>query len=778
MNEKTKEYRKEIAAAFIRSLEENPIEWKNMWSGFSVPLNGHTGRKYSGLNRLWLQYNMREQNIEDPRFYTFKQVQDMGLKVKKGSKAFKVEFWSLYDPETKMKVTPGSLTEEERERVIPVARRYSVFNGSQIEGLSEYVKPVLSDAKPQDVIDTIARNMGVDIVYDGGDEAFYRRSDDNIHLPNPESFKSQEAYNATVLHELAHATGASHRLNRTIGKYFGDQDYAREKLVAEITSCFTQNDLGFSLEAEHFNNHKAYIQNWISVISEKEEALMEAIKDAQSAADYMYDAAELDKVKEAEVAADMSTLEYQEKVRREIAEEAAMYDMTVEEYAENDYMPKSPIVTVIWSESPELEDGQVMTLKRANQLFGKLDAQRVEENQASGNRYYDKTKFRIDYIFDGEAQSYEGRQDFGDGDGTLLEHIEKAQRLELSDEKGGEWYADIFGEEALKDRNEKIQNFLTKVMPFFKEEAGGIDYEKEASQMKRVSYKPKVSFEEFIAKKGYELKDMPREDDYAKVTLGAAEALTKRKASEVSNAAKRIALQTHLSKEYNRLIAEGKTETERIESELDPNNEADRAYIRTELKRKVMEDLQMNNQIEDTVARGKEAEAEEAESQKRNTIYIRINKAFVQKDIESVKEPDKTYNRVTMPKNTIVDGKNIGGYSFYPRFILDDLSIDKVYAIPWQADKEIRLVRGTDEIEVNPAALKESLNESYRNWKAMIREKLSEKELSEEREVSEKKEDLNKKDISVKKSAQVKKENTKKKEVTKKKEKQQEEEIE
>ena len=86
---------------------------------------------------------------------------------------------------------------------------------------------------------------------------------------------------------------------------------------------------------------------------------------------------------------------------------------------------QEPLVTVIWSESAELEDGQKLPLHQANALFGTLDATRREEREAPDyeGSWYDKTKFRIDFVNDGSLESYEGRQDFGDGDGTLLQHI-------------------------------------------------------------------------------------------------------------------------------------------------------------------------------------------------------------------------------------------------------------------------------------------------------------------------------------------------------------------
>ena len=87
-----------------------------------------------------------------------------------------------------------------------------------------------------------------------------------------------------------------------------------------------------------------------------------------------------------------------------------------------------PVVTILFTESPHLENGQKMPLHEADALFAKLDAEH------HGNGYYDKTDFRIDYIFQGEAHSYSGRQDFGDREGSLLTHIRSYQEFYLHDE--------------------------------------------------------------------------------------------------------------------------------------------------------------------------------------------------------------------------------------------------------------------------------------------------------------------------------------------------------
>jgi len=84
-----------------------------------------------------------------------------------------------------------------------------------------------------------------------------------------------------------------------------------------------------------------------------------------------------------------------------------------------------PVVTIIWSESPHLKDGQQMPLHEADAIFKELDsAKRYEREQPDyKGSWYDKTKFRIDFTFQSQPDNYEGRQDFGDGDGSLIEHI-------------------------------------------------------------------------------------------------------------------------------------------------------------------------------------------------------------------------------------------------------------------------------------------------------------------------------------------------------------------
>ena len=95
-----------------------------------------------------------------------------------------------------------------------------------------------------------------------------------------------------------------------------------------------------------------------------------------------------------------------------------------------------PVVTILWSESPHLKDGQQMPLHEAEAVFKELDSARRHEREQPGytGHWYDKTKFRIDFTMQGQPDSYEGRQDFGDGDGSLIQHIRDYHEYYAQDE--------------------------------------------------------------------------------------------------------------------------------------------------------------------------------------------------------------------------------------------------------------------------------------------------------------------------------------------------------
>lgn len=70
-----------------------------------------------------------------------------------------------------------------------------------------------------------------------------------IHPDDPEEcFKDGQEYYGTALHEMAHSTGHPSRLDRLKPAAFGSPEYAKEELVAELTSAMVGNTLGLTVE--------------------------------------------------------------------------------------------------------------------------------------------------------------------------------------------------------------------------------------------------------------------------------------------------------------------------------------------------------------------------------------------------------------------------------------------------------------------------------------------------------------------------------------------------
>ena len=119
-----------------------------------------------------------------------------------------------------------------------------------------------------------------------------------------------------------------------------------------------------------------------------------------------------------------------------------------------------PVVTILFSESPYLETGQQIPLYEADALFAKLDVEHP------GGGYYDKTDFRIDFTFQGEAYSYSGQQDFGDRDGSLIEHIRGYQEFYLHDEQWKNYVLQQQGPEALAEDQASREAFVSEIIPY------------------------------------------------------------------------------------------------------------------------------------------------------------------------------------------------------------------------------------------------------------------------------------------------------------------------
>ena len=308
-----KTIREEFAEKFIGILEsEKPLQWTKEWSSgsYAAPYNGQSGRKYNGVNKLVLMFQAMGKNWTDPRYYTFKQIDQMdGCHVRAGEKATPIEYWYVYDMKEKRGMTFSEYEQIKKDdpdrkdsefRI--TAKSMYVFNAAQVEGLvqlqQEEKAQMEEDRLAEEAIKTMSENMEVMLVY-GGDEAYYRPSTDTVYLPPKESFFSTAAYVGTVLHELAHATSAPSRLDRPVAGYIEDPDkYAIEELRAEIASTFVSGELSVDIPEKVTQNHLAYVSSWLSQIKEDPNVLFAAIKDADKIADYLIDKGRIEELRE------------------------------------------------------------------------------------------------------------------------------------------------------------------------------------------------------------------------------------------------------------------------------------------------------------------------------------------------------------------------------------------------------------------------------------------------------------------------------------------------
>ena len=291
-------------------------DYKRAWKDdqFFIPLNYDSKKPYRGVNRLLLQERIGlTEAFPNPYFLTFKQIKKHKGTLKKGSKGYEVVYYSIryvvpadkntgrraYSSTNTQKVlaylAKNNLTEDIVTR-IPMIRYYNVYNGASVEGIDfQLDKLQIGRVVP----DTASENQAAQLIVEnypnppaikhGGNEAYYKLSEDLVRMPKIEQFDSVNDYYRTLFHELTHSTRHENRLNREkISFRFGDTGYAKEELVAEFGAVFLSAWAGILWYNN--KNHAAYLKGWNSVIEEAEndnKFLMRAAAAAQKATDYI-----------------------------------------------------------------------------------------------------------------------------------------------------------------------------------------------------------------------------------------------------------------------------------------------------------------------------------------------------------------------------------------------------------------------------------------------------------------------------------------------------------
>ncbi|WP_103727523.1 ArdC family protein [Novosphingobium sp. HII-3] len=274
----------EITNLIIEKIEQGVLPWRRPWRTFGAegrPLRAG-GQAYTGINSILL-WAIADGNGHRSRFWmTGRQAQELGGRVLKSARAAP----SVYFNTMRKAVGPTLAGEDGGVRFIRFMRSYLVYNCDDIEGLParfypdplEMVAP--SPSEHQAAIDAFFGPIPIDM-RQGGNRAYYSPGGDYVQMPPKAAFISSDHHAATLAHELAHATGASHRLAREFGRRFGDKAYAFEEVVADMTSGMICSDLG--LPCELHDSHASYISHWVNILKADKSAIITAAAKAEQA---------------------------------------------------------------------------------------------------------------------------------------------------------------------------------------------------------------------------------------------------------------------------------------------------------------------------------------------------------------------------------------------------------------------------------------------------------------------------------------------------------------
>lgn len=292
-------------------------KWKKGWTDgrtaqFGLPQN-LVGRPYTGSNAFLCQIHTTMEHYRMPVYLTIKQIRDAGGMIKKGEHSIPIFKWDLRIKDKDGKKLSESdyrnMTKEEQaectvRHYLKVYNEWNIDQTNLEEVNKEKYDAILKRFKSEPIKDEVGmyKNEAFDnllkeqswvcpIEYEKFNEsAFYSPKRDQIVVPSkkqfnisntPEDvFKDGMEFYGTTIHEMAHSTGHESRLGRDgIVKIdqFGSDQYAKEELVAELTSALIGNAMGFDSRIRE--NNIAYLQNWIGSLKKAPKFLKSVMSD-------------------------------------------------------------------------------------------------------------------------------------------------------------------------------------------------------------------------------------------------------------------------------------------------------------------------------------------------------------------------------------------------------------------------------------------------------------------------------------------------------------------
>lgn len=279
-----------VNKTIIDKLESGVCVWNQPWvcGGTSGFWNRETAKGYSLYNSLLIM----AQGGEMGEYATFKQIQKAKGKVNKGAKSKMVVFFKM----EYLKDKDGNIVYDEETNkpvMLPILRYYRVFAIADTNLEPKHNKAVNGTRYESSIADSLAEQYsnksGCRINEITSNDAFYAPSGDYITIPSRGQHKSLAEFESTRWHEITHSTGHKTRLDRLSKKAsFGNDEYSKEELVAEIGSSIFRQYLGLSTESAD-KNSIGYLQGWIRACKDDPQLIPSACKKAQEAFEYIMD---------------------------------------------------------------------------------------------------------------------------------------------------------------------------------------------------------------------------------------------------------------------------------------------------------------------------------------------------------------------------------------------------------------------------------------------------------------------------------------------------------
>lgn len=287
--ERVETQRAHVVEKIVTDMRRDGLRWSEPYLPTMTPHNPTTGTVYQGGNRLHLAFVGMERGFTDNRWCTFNQIRDQGWHLMKGAKSAIIEKWREFAIKEENKETGE---EEVTGTFLRCVGYWNVFNACEIEGIPPVAGPQHESDRTATIATDLITSSRCPVMESGAymGKAAYAPLRDAILIAPRETFRSDESFTRTLLHEMTHSTGHPSALGRPCNTDFGSPEYAKEELVAELGSLFMSADLGIQsadMEGAFYDNHVAYLKSWIHALEDDPDYLFKAASQADKASGYL-----------------------------------------------------------------------------------------------------------------------------------------------------------------------------------------------------------------------------------------------------------------------------------------------------------------------------------------------------------------------------------------------------------------------------------------------------------------------------------------------------------